>query len=102
MKRIVIVALVLLTTGCLHRAQPHFKERKCVKGTEQWDAPYRGQIVPVCVMLDPVTGQPNFTLPVVPLGVDPLDTDGDEGAAADKRHKHHFLFFWKGWHRDRD
>jgi hypothetical protein len=100
MKRNLIVALVLVTTGCVHRAEPHFAERKCAKGTEMWDVPYQGQITQVCVMVDPVTKQPNFTVPVVAPGVDPYDTDGDEGAAADKRHKHHFLTFWR--RRDQD
>ena len=102
MEKVLIVALVLLTAGCVHRTEPHFKERKCAKGTEMWDVPYRGQIVQVCVMVDPVTKRPNFTVPVVPPGIDPNDTDGDEGAGADKRHKHHFLAFWRHGDHDRD
>ena len=102
MKHAVIVTLVLLTTGCVHRAQPHLAQRQCVKGTEMWDVPYRGQMMQVCVLVDPVTGQPNFTVPVVAPGVDPNDTDGDEGAAADKRHKHHLLTFWRKRDQDRD
>ena len=98
-----MTALLLLATGCAHRpVQVKFAERKCVKGTEMWDVPYRGQMVQVCVVVDPVTGQPNFTVPVVGLGVDPYDTDGDEGAASDKRHKHHFFAFWRRRDQARD
>jgi len=102
MNRIAIAALLFLTVGCVHRAEPHFAQRKCAKGTEMWDVPYQGHMVQVCVMVDPVTKQPNFTVPVVAPGVDPDDTDGDEGAAADKPHKHHFLTFWRRRDQDRD
>jgi hypothetical protein len=98
-----MTALLVFATGCAHRpVKLKFAKRECVKGTEMWDVPYHGQVVQVCVLLDPVTGQPNFTVPVVPLGVDPNDTDGDEGAASDKPHKHHFLAFWRRRDQDRD
>jgi hypothetical protein len=54
----------------------------------------------VCVVVDPVTKQPVLTVPVVAPGVNPRDTDGDEGAAADKQHKHWWQF-WKGKNDDK-
>jgi len=96
-------ALLVSALGCAHRPAPlKFAQRKCVRGTEMWDVPYRGQVVQVCVVVDPVTGKPNFTIPVVAPGVDPYDTDGDEGAAADKRHKRHFWAFWRPRDQDSD
>lgn len=91
---ILIFGLSFLT-GCVHKVQPHFAERKCAEGTELWDVPYQAQMTQVCVVLDPKTKQPVLTVPVVMPGVDPGDTDGDEGAAADKPHKH----WWQFWTR---
>src|SRR5215469_17972252 len=103
MRFLFISALLVCAVGCAHRpAQLNFAKRECVKGTEMWDVPYRGQMMQVCVVVDPVTGQPNFTVPVVAPGVDPYDTDGDEGARSDKRRKHHFFSFWRRHDQDRD
>ncbi|MGA9389710.1 MAG: hypothetical protein WBV69_04610 [Candidatus Sulfotelmatobacter sp.] len=91
-----MVGLLLVTVGCYRRPiQSQFAQRTCVKGTEMWDVPYQGQMVQVCVVVDPVTKQPVLTVPVVSPGVDPFDTDGDEGAATDKPHKH----WWKFWRK---
>jgi hypothetical protein len=91
-ERFVLILGLLFLTSCVHRVQPHFSERKCVRGTEMWDVAYQGQMTQVCVVVDPVTKQPVLTVPVVMPSVDPNDTDGDEGAAADKPHKHWWHF----------
>jgi hypothetical protein len=95
MKRCALILGLLSLTGCVHRVQPHFAERKCAKGTEMWDVAYQGQMTQVCVVVDPVTKQPMLTAPVVMPGVDPYDIDGDAGAEADKPHKH----WWQFWRR---
>jgi len=85
---------LLFMTGCVHRVQPHFSERKCAAGTELWDVAYQGEMTQVCVVLDPKTNHPLQSLPVVMPGVDPSDTDGDEGVENDKPHKDWWQF-WK-------
>ena len=115
-----LLAILALTVGCSHRAaHVNFAERKCVKGTIEFntvfcqamqpgdeaakDNPCPARMIPklasVCVVVDPKTGA--LTDTVVAKGQDPFDIDDDEAASADKHHKHS-IFFWRNRHVDKD
>jgi hypothetical protein len=115
-----VIVLLFLSLGCSHRAaHVTFAERKCVRGTVEFntvfceamqpgdevvkDSPCPARMVPrpisVCVVVDPKTGA--LTDVVVAKGQDPFDIDDDEAAAADKPRKHSILF-WRNHRLEKD
>jgi hypothetical protein len=103
-----LTASFLLMAGCArHTPQPQLAARHCAVGSYPIEAMYRGEVVQVCGVIDPLCAKTKTSCPIVdviPVGQPNtyLDPDDDDEAQDKGRPKHPWWKFWVRGDRDKD